>query len=327
MHRLQRVLTVLSLVLSLSVFGGPLLTGPSHAAASSQHDGRLGGSSASFASRFGSGKGSASSKSGVTYRSADYASIVVLFNKDRAIAIDLKPATGDWAPDAADSAATNLLPTDDTSTFKRLDTGDGRFEVACHSRDLGKVFSSSDYKKLNHKGVAGDCAYLLSPTAIGDVSELSLSIGRAGALDRPAPVGAAAPIATSVAEPTAAPDTSTFIGADGCTYANATGAQVSCPAPASNGSTSGGSTNGGSSGGSTNDGSTGGSTSGGDTGTYTGADGCTYTNVDGNQISCPVVADSPPAGATAQCNDGTYSFSAHHQGTCSSHGGVAVFYQ
>lgn len=34
-----------------------------------------------------------------------------------------------------------------------------------------------------------------------------------------------------------------------------------------------------------------------------------------------------PAGATAMCNDGTYSYAAHHQGACSGHGGVAVFYQ
>jgi hypothetical protein len=33
-----------------------------------------------------------------------------------------------------------------------------------------------------------------------------------------------------------------------------------------------------------------------------------------------------PAWATAQCNDGTYSYAAHHQGACSHHGGVAVFY-
>ncbi|MEW2083937.1 DUF3761 domain-containing protein [Streptomyces sp. NPDC005283] len=32
-----------------------------------------------------------------------------------------------------------------------------------------------------------------------------------------------------------------------------------------------------------------------------------------------------PAGATAQCNDGTYSYSAHRRGTCSHHGGVAVW--
>jgi hypothetical protein len=34
-------------------------------------------------------------------------------------------------------------------------------------------------------------------------------------------------------------------------------------------------------------------------------------------------ASSAPPGATAQCRDGTYSFSQHHSGTCSHHGGVA----
>ncbi|MBA3766796.1 MAG: DUF3761 domain-containing protein [Acidobacteria bacterium] len=32
---------------------------------------------------------------------------------------------------------------------------------------------------------------------------------------------------------------------------------------------------------------------------------------------------NPPAGATARCNDGTYSYSQHRRGTCSHHGGVA----
>ena len=32
-------------------------------------------------------------------------------------------------------------------------------------------------------------------------------------------------------------------------------------------------------------------------------------------------------GATAQCNDGTYSHAAHHQGACSHHGGVRQFYK
>src|SRR4051794_2920632 len=36
----------------------------------------------------------------------------------------------------------------------------------------------------------------------------------------------------------------------------------------------------------------------------------------------PARGDAPP-GATARCNDGTYSFSATHSGTCSHHGGVA----
>lgn len=33
-----------------------------------------------------------------------------------------------------------------------------------------------------------------------------------------------------------------------------------------------------------------------------------------------------PNGATAKCRDGTMSFSAHHSGSCSHHGGVAQFY-
>lgn len=45
-----------------------------------------------------------------------------------------------------------------------------------------------------------------------------------------------------------------------------------------------------------------------------------YTNIDGNHISSP---SSNPAGATAQCVDGTYSYSQHRSGTCSHHGGVA----
>ena len=32
-------------------------------------------------------------------------------------------------------------------------------------------------------------------------------------------------------------------------------------------------------------------------------------------------------GAMAQCNDGTFSFAAHHQGACSRHGGVRQFYR
>ncbi len=32
-------------------------------------------------------------------------------------------------------------------------------------------------------------------------------------------------------------------------------------------------------------------------------------------------------GATARCNDGTYSYAAHHQGACSRHGGVKTFYR
>ncbi|HYM00974.1 MAG TPA: DUF3761 domain-containing protein, partial [Blastocatellia bacterium] len=40
-------------------------------------------------------------------------------------------------------------------------------------------------------------------------------------------------------------------------------------------------------------------------------------------VHSPVHSSHVPAGATAQCSDGTFSFSQHHQGTCSHHGGVA----
>lgn len=48
-----------------------------------------------------------------------------------------------------------------------------------------------------------------------------------------------------------------------------------------------------------------------------------YTNVDGAQVHRPVFSSGAPSGATAQCRDGSYSFSRHRRGTCSHHGGVA----
>jgi hypothetical protein len=48
----------------------------------------------------------------------------------------------------------------------------------------------------------------------------------------------------------------------------------------------------------------------------------TYVNTYGNTVCSPEPAPSAPAGATAQCVDGTYSFSQSRSGTCSHHGGV-----
>ena len=51
-----------------------------------------------------------------------------------------------------------------------------------------------------------------------------------------------------------------------------------------------------------------------------------YTNTAGNKVQSPTHYNSKPAGASAKCKDGAYSFSQSRRGTCSGHGGVAVWY-
>ena len=53
--------------------------------------------------------------------------------------------------------------------------------------------------------------------------------------------------------------------------------------------------------------------------------GGTYVNVDGNTIPDPACLpkNAHVTGETAVCRDGSHSFSQHHSGTCSGHGGVA----
>ena len=55
------------------------------------------------------------------------------------------------------------------------------------------------------------------------------------------------------------------------------------------------------------------------------SEGRGYINSQGERVPSPTgTADGkPPAGATAHCRDGTFSFSRTRQGTCSHHGGVA----
>ena len=48
-----------------------------------------------------------------------------------------------------------------------------------------------------------------------------------------------------------------------------------------------------------------------------------YRNTRGHCVHRPTSSNTVPQGATAQCRDGSYSFSENHRGTCSHHGGVA----
>jgi Protein of unknown function (DUF3761) len=50
-----------------------------------------------------------------------------------------------------------------------------------------------------------------------------------------------------------------------------------------------------------------------------------YRNSRGRCVHRPARADRPPAGWSARCRDGTYSFSQSRRGTCSWHGGVAIW--
>jgi hypothetical protein len=50
-----------------------------------------------------------------------------------------------------------------------------------------------------------------------------------------------------------------------------------------------------------------------------------YINSKGNVVHSPSksISGKAPAGASAKCRDGTYSFSQSRRGTCSHHGGVS----
>jgi hypothetical protein len=52
-----------------------------------------------------------------------------------------------------------------------------------------------------------------------------------------------------------------------------------------------------------------------------------YTNSAGTEVHSPAKSthDQVPAGASAKCRDGSYSFSQHRRGTCSHHGGVSIW--
>jgi len=50
-----------------------------------------------------------------------------------------------------------------------------------------------------------------------------------------------------------------------------------------------------------------------------------YVNSDGRTVHRPKCTTHHESGETAICRDGSHSFSLHHRGTCSHHGGVATW--
>ena len=48
----------------------------------------------------------------------------------------------------------------------------------------------------------------------------------------------------------------------------------------------------------------------------------TYVNSKGQTVPRPETCSAAPKGATAQCREGSYSYSQSRRGTCSHHGGV-----
>lgn len=57
---------------------------------------------------------------------------------------------------------------------------------------------------------------------------------------------------------------------------------------------------------------------------YGSSDGGYYQSTDGSMVHGPTrTREAADGRVTADCRDGTFSYSHHHQGTCSGHGGVA----
>ncbi|MGI4945760.1 MAG: DUF3761 domain-containing protein, partial [Janthinobacterium lividum] len=51
--------------------------------------------------------------------------------------------------------------------------------------------------------------------------------------------------------------------------------------------------------------------------------GSYYRSTDGSMVHSPTKGNGNYGRVTARCGDGSNSFSHHHQGTCSHHGGVS----
>ena len=152
MLRATRALAALSLLLTVGIFGIQVIGNHAKAAEGVEwHEGRLGGSQSWFDARFEVGAGTPST--GVNYFAEGYDSIVVQFDNDRAVDIQMRPSIGyAWTTDEAFQASLDLLPDDVRLVAAAQDTGDGRWKLTCESDRLAKDFTKSDLNRLKHSG-------------------------------------------------------------------------------------------------------------------------------------------------------------------------------
>ncbi|MGX1758146.1 DUF3761 domain-containing protein [Streptomyces lydicus] len=205
------------------------------------------------------------------------------------------------AQDAAQHRGISLLKSRDLSARNRLQVRDRSWQVCDQEPAAGSVMHDTE-------------------TLTFDVVKANESCDDPDATDSTSGAGASEP----TDEPTGAEGTATAEGSAATDGSASSGGSVSSGGSTSSGSTSGGSTSGGStsSGGSGTDG--GGSSGGADSSGGAGSSGGTGSG-GGSSSASGGGGQQAPAGASAQCNDGTYSYSAHRRGTCSHHHGVAVW--
>ena len=195
------------MAIGASMIASPVSAASGNPAGSPGGSGRIGGDQAGFEKRFGTNTGQSETVKGLEYTVEGYGLVSVLFRSNVAVSVTIvanrightplnEADDADWAGSQADVAAQVFLPKDVKSNQKRLDTGDGRTEVACSSRQIAAAYDKATWKKLKLGGESGECHYIISSDTAGDAFQIEVALGHAGSLDRPQPTPTATPVPT-----------------------------------------------------------------------------------------------------------------------------------
>jgi hypothetical protein len=193
--------------LILSAVAAPVNAASSNPPGSPGGSGRLGGDQAGFEKRFGKNTGQSELVHGLEYTINGYGLVSVQFRSNVAVSVTIiadrlahKPLSeadaADWIGTKADVAVEMFLPKDVKTNRKRLDTGDGRHEVACSSKAIAAAFDKQAWSKLKLSGSPGECHYIISPDTDGNAYQIEIALGHAGSLDRPQPTPTPSPTPT-----------------------------------------------------------------------------------------------------------------------------------